>query len=56
MICKHILSITFLNEPELIFLYIVKWFQVVIYNNDNLASVFVANFICKRVKNNLFAH
>ena len=28
MICKHILFITFLNEPELILLYSVKWFQV----------------------------
>ena len=27
MICKHILSITFLNEPKLILLYTVKWFQ-----------------------------
>ena len=27
MICKHILLITFLNEPELIFLHADKWFQ-----------------------------
>ena len=27
MICKHILLITFLNEPKLISLHTVKWFQ-----------------------------
>ena len=39
MICKHILLITFLNEPELIFLFPdkVKWFQVFLYNtNDSI--------------------
>ena len=28
MICKLILLITFLNEPKLILLHTVKWFQV----------------------------
>ena len=32
MICKHILSITFLNEPELNIFYTVKLFQVLLYN------------------------
>ena len=27
-ICKHILLITFLNEPRLILLHTVKWFHV----------------------------
>ena len=36
MICKHILLITFLNEPELIvFLHMVKWFQVLLCNTNN---------------------
>ena len=34
MICKHILLITFLNEPEIIyFLHMVKWFQVLLYHH-----------------------
>ena len=28
MICEHILLIIFLNEPKLIILHTVKWFQV----------------------------
>ena len=30
MIFKHILLITFLKKPELIFLHTVKWFQVLL--------------------------
>ena len=30
MICKHILLMKFLNEPELILLHTVKWFQVLL--------------------------
>ena len=65
MISKQILSITFLKEPELnfFFLHPVKWFQVLLCNSNNLASViclhtfkymymyvrdkFVGNFIFK---------
>ena len=36
---KHILLITFLNKSELIFLHTVKWFQVLLYICNNLASV-----------------
>ena len=35
MICKHIL-LTFFNEPKLILLYTVKWFQVLLYITNNL--------------------
>ena len=35
MISKHILLITFLNEPELILLHTVKWFQVLLFNTNN---------------------
>ena len=43
MICKHILLITFLNKPELIFLPTVKWFQVLlcIINNSIKCQSFV---------------
>ena len=33
------LLITFLNEPELICLHTVKWFQVLLRNNDNLTLI-----------------
>ena len=32
MICKHILFITFLNEPK----HRVKWFQILVYIANNL--------------------
>ncbi len=32
----HHLYITFLNEPELICLHTVKWFQVLLSNTNNL--------------------
>ena len=36
VICKHILQITFLNEPELIFfLHVVKWFHLFLSNMNN---------------------
>ena len=45
MICKHILLITFLNDPQLIVLHIVKWFQVLlcITNNSIIHLSFVYN-------------
>ena len=39
MVCKQVLLITFLNEPEIICLRTVKWFQVLLYNTNNLTSV-----------------
>ena len=36
MICKHILLITFLNEPNLIQLHTVKWFKVLLCITNNL--------------------
>ena len=38
MVCKDILKIKFINEPEL-FLHAVKWFQALRYNIHNLTSV-----------------
>ena len=35
MIFKHILLLTFLSEPELIYLHTVKWFQVFLFNMNN---------------------
>ena len=35
MICKHILLIMFLNEPKLILLHTVKWFQVLLCITNN---------------------
>ena len=52
-ICKHILSETFLNKPQIVFLHTVIWFQVLLYNSYNLTSLicwntwFVGNFIFK---------
>ena len=46
MICKHILYITFLNKPKLIFLHTVKWFQILLYNHHNLTSVICLNTVC----------
>ena len=40
MICKHILLITFLNEPELIFFFTHTWFQVFVSNSINL-TIFI---------------
>ena len=45
VICKHILKITFLNEPEL-FLDTVKWFKVLQYNNYYLTSVICLHTVC----------
>ena len=43
MICKYILLRTFLNEPKLIFLHTVKWFQVLlcVTNNSIIHESFV---------------
>ena len=35
MISKHILWITSLNEPDLIFLHTVKWFHLFLSNMNN---------------------
>ena len=35
MISKHILLITFLNKPVLLFLHIVKWFHFFLSNTNN---------------------
>ena len=35
MICKQILLITFLNEPQLILFHTVKWFQVLLCITNN---------------------
>ena len=43
MICKHILLLTFLNEPKLILFPIVKWFEelLCIINNSIKHQSFV---------------
>ena len=43
MICKHILLLIFLNEPNLILLHAVKWLQVLlcIINNSIKHQSFV---------------
>ena len=47
MICKHILQITFWNKPRLFFfLHTVKWFQVLLYNSQNLTSVICLYTVC----------
>ena len=46
MNCKHILLITFLNEPELIFLHTVKWFQVLLCSSNNLTSIICFHTVC----------
>ena len=38
MIGKEILLRTFLNEPKLILLHTVKWFQVLLYITNNLTE------------------
>ena len=35
MICKQIVLVIFLNEPELICLPTIKWFQFLLYNTNN---------------------
>ena len=40
MICKQILLITFLNEPKLIFLHTIKWFQVLLTMQLNISKLF----------------
>ena len=36
VISKHFLLITFLNEPELIFMHTVKWFQALLFNTKKI--------------------
>ena len=43
MICLHILLMTFFNKPELIFWHIVKWFQVLLSNNNSTNSEMVTS-------------
>ena len=48
MICKHILLITFFNEPELMFLHTVEWFQVLLCITKN--SFKPQSFVCTQFK------
>ena len=43
MTCKHILLITFVNEPELILFHTVKWFHLFRSNMNN--SIYYKSFI-----------
>ena len=45
MISKHILWITFLNEPELIlFFHTDKWFHLFLFNMNNF--IYYYSFVC----------
>ena len=44
MIYKHILQITFLNEPELILFNAVKWFHLFLSNMNNY--IYYWSFVC----------
>ena len=35
MVSKHILLMTFLNKPELIFFHRDEWFQVLLFNTNS---------------------
>ena len=45
MICKHILLIRFLNEPELFFVP-DKWFKVLLYDTHDLTSIICLHIVC----------
>ena len=49
MISKHILLITFLNERELIFIFLhtVKWFHLFQPNTNNL--IYYSSFVCTQL-------
>ena len=47
MICKQILLITFLEELELFFAHMVKWFQVFLCNTNN--SINYESFVCTKI-------
>ena len=44
VICKYILQLTFLNEPELFFAQLVL--NIAIYNSHNLTSVICLHIVC----------
>ena len=48
MIRKHILVITFLNEPKRILSHTVKWFQVLLCITNNLIKH--QSFVCTQFK------
>ena len=54
MICKHILLITFLNEPEFICLHTVKWFQVFLSNTNN--SINYYSFISSQLNGSKYCY
>ena len=54
MICKHILLLTFLNAPELIFLHTAKEFQVMQFNANN--SIWHYSFVCTQLNGFKYCH
>ena len=54
MICKHILLITFLSEPELFFSHTVKEFQVLLFNTNN--SIHYYSFICTQLSSSKYCY
>ena len=39
MICKHILLISFLNDPKLVLFHAVKWFHVLLCITNNSINI-----------------
>ena len=54
MISEHILLITFLNEPEVIFFHIVKWFQVLLCNTNYSLQHY--SFICSQLNGSKYSY
>ena len=46
MICKFLLLLIFLNDPELFLLSTIKWFQVLLYNSHNLTCHLFTHIVC----------
>ena len=52
--CKHMLLITFLNDPELIFLHTDQLFQVLPFNSDY--SIQYYSFICTQLDDSKYCY
>ena len=54
MIGKHILLITYLNEPEITSFHTLKWFQVLLSNKNN--SVYYESFFCTQLNGSKYCY
>ena len=50
MIYKHIWLIMYLNDTELIFIRTLKWFQVLLYNTQNLILVICVRALFREIE------